>query len=227
VGGLLGILLLAAGARPVIAQPLEQIGFADLEFRAIGAEFGTVWPARVEPASTYGIRADLGSPTPRVRILGIGRYWSSRLKEWEVRRLAEQILLVCERQVDATCPETLELGNVNLSDLELGADGRYHFLVERRISPFLGVGVGLHLLNGRGDFIDGTFVEDLLDTVAPGLGPILGVDLRLGSALAVGVEARFMLASDVRYASVGAGGLWRLPTPAGAAQSTFSSDRQR
>jgi hypothetical protein len=131
----------------------------------------------------------------------------------EVDRLSEQIILVCERQGSQACPQQLDLGEVRLSDLELAADAHYLILPGRPFAPFVGGGLALHLLNGRGDFVDGTFVEDLLDTVTPGLSAVAGVDLRLFSTLHLVTEARLVLANDVRYGSVGVGGMWTLPTP--------------
>jgi len=141
------------------------------------------------------------------------RFWASSLDRAEVDRLAEQIILICERQVAQSCPAQLDLGEVKLSDLELAVEAHYLPFSVARVTPYLGLGVSLHLLNGRGDFIDGTFVEDLLDSVAPGIGPILGIDVRLGSAITLGAEARLMLASDVRYGAVGLNGVWSLPGP--------------
>src|SRR5690606_34386081 len=139
----------------------------------------------------------------------------SRLVAEEVDRLSEQIILVCERQGSQECPEQLDLGEVRLSDLELSADAHYLIRSGSAIAPFVGGGLALHLLNGRGDFVDGTFVEDLLDTVTPGLSAVAGLDLRLVSTLHLVTEARFVLADDVRYGSLGVGGVWTLPTPEG------------
>lgn len=195
------------------AQVLANYDYEDLEFRGIGVEVGRIWPGRAEPTTSYGLRLDLGLIGPRVRVVPTARFWSSTLRRSEVDRLAQQIILVCERQGDVPCPDRLDLGEVSLSDLELSIDANFMLLPDRTISPYAGISFGLHLLNGRGDFIDGTFVEDLLDTVSPGLGSMIGWDLRLGSALRLGAEARVMLASDVRYASLSASGTWILPAP--------------
>src|SRR5690606_2570182 len=64
---------------PLLAQDLSQYDYEDLEFRGIGADGGMVWPARVESANYYGIRVDLGFVGPRVRVVPVARFWSSRL----------------------------------------------------------------------------------------------------------------------------------------------------
>ena len=213
----LGLALVAAAAASdaAAAQAWEDYDFRTLEFRGIGVEGGSVWPARAVATTGFALRLDLGFVGSGTRIAPTARFWSSSLAANEVERLAQQIVLVCERQVDVSCPAELNLGEVRLSDLELGVDAQHHFFASRRITPFVGASLGLHLLNARGDFIDGTFVEDLLDTVAPGIGPTLGINVRLGSSIQLMTEMRLMLASEVRYASFSGGGVWRLPTPAG------------
>jgi hypothetical protein len=210
-GLLLGLSDLRA---PLAAQGLADYDYEDLEFRGIGVEAGHIWPERVEPVTTFGLRLDLGLIGPRIRIVPSARFWSSSLEEREVDRLAEQIVEVCQRQGDVNCPTRLDLGQVDLSDLELTTDAQVLLLNRGPVTPYLGFSAGLHLLNGRGDFIDNTFVEDLLDTVSPGIGASLGSNVRIVSALELGIEARFTLASDVRYAGVGAVGVWTLPRPA-------------
>lgn len=207
-------LLVLVESTPAQAQLLEQYDYEDLEFRGIGIEAMRVVPNRIQRANGIGIRADLGLIGPHVRVMPTARYWGSRLNDAEVARLASQIILVCERQETAACPDTLDLGEVRFSDLELSLDGHFLLVGDRMVAPYLGAGLSLHQLNGSGDSIDGTFVEDLLDSVAPGIAGLAGVSVRFAPTLAVLAEARFMLASEVRYASVAIGGLWTLPRPA-------------
>lgn len=197
------------------AQTLEDYDYENLEFRGLGLDGGGIWPARVEPTVVFGVRADLGYVGPRVRISPAIRYWSSSLRESEVERLADQILRICERQGTGGCPTSLTLGTVKRSDLELSADAHYLFPTGYSVEPYLGGGLGLHLLNGRGEFIDDTFVEDLLDTVSPALNLLGGVNVPLGRSLQLMTEARFVLVSDVQYASLVVGGTWALPSPPG------------
>jgi hypothetical protein len=206
-------LVVAIAPQRAEAQILENYDYEDLEFRGIGLEAGRIWPGRVEATTSYGLRLDLGMIGPRVRIVPTARFWSSSLIRSEVDGLADQIILVCERQGDVSCPERLDLGEVRLSDLEMSTDAHLLLFPDRILSPYLGLNLGLHLLNGRGDFIDGTFVEDLLDTVAPGLGSMIGFTVQLGSALLIGAEARGMVGSDVRYTAISAMGSWLLPGP--------------
>lgn len=221
----LAVLVFGAAA-PLPAQVWEGYDFQALEVRGIGVEAGPVRAARVEPAFAYGLRLDLGLIRPRLRVTPTARFWASSLQAAEVHHLARQIILVCERQGDVDCPDHLDLGEVQLSDLELALDAHYIFRGNRGASPFVGFGLALHLLNGRGDFIDGTFIEDLLDSVAPGLASLFGVNIQLAREFRLGSEARFMLASDVRYASVSLGGVWTLPIPGRGADSIRREGRR-
>lgn len=214
---ILGVAIALTGARPVAAQVLAEYDYEDLSFRGIGIEVTRVAPGRIDRTAGIGIRADLGLMGPRIRVMPTARYWGSSLNDTEVARLASQIVLVCERQESATCPDTLDLGEVRFSDLELSIDGQFLLLGDQFVAPYLGASLSLHQLNGSGDFIDGTFVEDLLDSVVPGIAALAGTTLRFTESIATFVEARFMLASDVRYASVGIGALWTLPRPTPAA----------
>src|SRR5688572_5956462 len=103
-------------------QTVDDVGYADLTFRGIGAEIGQIIPDEVEPTLYTGLRVDLGFVGPRVRVIPSTRFWSSRLRDAEVERLATQIVLVCERQVAVDCPDSLDLGELKLSDLELSLD---------------------------------------------------------------------------------------------------------
>ncbi len=197
------------------AQTWEDYDYENLSFRGIGVDFGAIWPAQVESTLAFGVRADMGYVGPHVRISPAIRYWSSSLEQGELDRLADQILLICERQASASCPSALELGEVDRSDLELSVDAHYLFSTPYTISPYLGGGLGLHLLNGQGEFIDGTFVEDLLDTIVPGVNAIAGLNIPLGRTIQLFTEARYVLVSDVRYGYLGVGGIWNLPSVPG------------
>ncbi len=202
------LLVLLAPAAPLGAQSLEDYDYENLEFRGVGLELGHLWPARVEPTLAFGIRADLGFLGPQVRIVPRASFWSSQLRGEQVSELRENLLGLC-RDDGTDCLS--ELGEIRVSDLTLGADAHYTFQTGLVATPYAGLGASLHLLNGRGDLINGTFVEDLLDAIAPGVDLVGGVELPLGGALRIFAEARGTLSSDVRYLGVSAGGSWLFP----------------
>jgi hypothetical protein len=204
------------------AQVLEDYDYENLELRGIGFEVGAIWPTQVEPTIGFGVRADLGLIGPNIRISPAIRYWSSSLRQVEVDRLADQIRRICERQANATCP-SFDLGEIRRSDLEVSVDGHFLYDVGLPLVPYAGAGLGLHLLSGRGEAINDTFVQDLLNTLAPGLNIIGGVGMPLGEMLQLFTEARLVLVPDVQYVNLLIGGTWTLPSAPG---NPFRSDRR-
>jgi len=196
--------LLFAVALPVgaAAQTLEDYDYENLSLRGIGVELGSVMPHGIDRTLSLGVRADLGELGPNLRIVPRASYWSSSLRRAEVAALREQILRLC-RDPQADCLR--EFGEVALSELVLGVDAHYTF-PDYVGDPYLGAGVGVHFLNGGGELINGTFVEDGLDAVAPGIALVAGVELPLGSALRLFAEARGTLSSEVRTAGIHLGG---------------------
>lgn len=213
---LLLLLLLAwfLPARVAVAQDWEEYDYENLEFRAIGLDLGSVWPARLEQTLAVGLRADLGFLGPHVRVQPSLAFWTSQLRQSEVDRLAFQFIQVCQRQVGALCPSSLDLGQVRMSNLMINADA--HYLIETGYwpMPYVGGGLALHVVNAQGEFINDTFVEELLDALSPGINLIAGLTLPVGPAFEVYGEGRYALVSNVRHATVNIGGLWRIsPTP--------------
>ncbi|CAN5601156.1 hypothetical protein BH24GEM3_BH24GEM3_03290 [soil metagenome] len=207
----LGFLLLPAVAA---AQTWEDYDYENLAFRGLGVEIGSVWPHRVENTLSLGLRGDLGLLGPNLRIVPSLSLWSSHLRQSEVDRFASQIIRVCQRQQNAICPAQLDLGRIRLSDLALATDAHYLFINPFDATPYLGAGVGVHLLNGSGEFIDDTFIEELLDAISPALNLVGGVSVPLTNTLEVFGEARYILLSDVRHGALSVGGMWRIfPTP--------------
>lgn len=209
----------AAWPRASEGQAIEDYDYENLELRAVGLELAGVWPARYDAALSVGARADLGLLGPYVRLAPGVRFWSSTMKRSEVDRLSLQLQRICLRtRTGPECPP-LDLGEIRLSDLVLDLDG--HFVPETGlvVQPYVGAGVALHLANAGGEFIDGTFVEDVLDAISPGLNLMSGVELPIGERLRVGVEARYALASDLRFAQLSIGGTWVFPVPPATARS--------
>lgn len=208
------LIFLAALLTPLSgwSQTLEDYDYENLQFRGIGPEVGWVIPWNIEPAVSYGLRGDLGYVGPHVRIVPSIVYWSSRLKDDEVESLASQFIEICTRRSPGNCPSSLDLGEVRRSDLELSVDAHVVPDVPTLITPYAGGGLGLHLLNGGGESIDDTFVEDLLDTLAPGVNLLAGVMLPLGP-IELLVEGRLAATSDVQYGNFVFSGVWTLPRP--------------
>lgn len=197
---------LPASAR---AQDMADYDYENLVLSGVGVHLGQIFPSRSEPALSLNVRTDLGLLGPNVRITPGLTFWSTQLRDSEVERMEQRIEASCDNG-GVPCPG-VELGEVDISDLSLDVDAHFLWATDYAIEPYAGVGVSLHLLNGSGDFIDDTFVEDLLDAIAPGFNLVGGLEFPVTSTLRVLGEARGVLTGNIRYLSVGIGGAWRFP----------------
>ena len=75
----------------------------------------------------------------------------------------------------------------------------------------LGVGGGVHVRDGSGRAINGTFIQDALSGVAPALNGTLGMEVALTPAWRLTGELRGTLLSDYSSASARVGFMFRLP----------------
>lgn len=207
----LPILAAALALHPAAArgQDMADYDYENLVLSGVGAHLMEVFPARTDPALGMNIRVDLGLLGPNVRITPGITYWSSQLRDSEVERMESRIEAACERG-SVPCPG-IELGEVEVSDLSLQVDAHYLWTTDYFIEPYAGAGVSLHLLNGSGEFVDDTFIEELLDAIAPGLDLVGGLEFPVAGNLRVLGEARAVLTGNTRYISLGVGGAWRFP----------------
>lgn len=212
----LPLLVLAALLAPAVAraQAIEDYDYENLEFRGVGLEVGPVFPNRVDADVAFGLRLDFGYLGPALRVLPSITFWSSELQQKEVDRLGEQIVEVCLRQQNAPCPGELTLGRVGFSDLAINADAQYEFTdTPLLFTPYLGAGLGIHFLNGYGDFVDNTFIEDFLDAITPSLNLSAGLTVPASPQFEFFGEGRLAMMSDVPHFGVQIGGLWRFAQP--------------
>jgi opacity protein-like surface antigen len=200
------VLALPATAR---AQDMADYDYENLVLSGVGAFVSGIYPSRSEPTLGLNVRVDLGLLGPNVRITPGLTFWSTQLRDSEVERMEDRIEAACDAG-GAPCPG-VEIGEVDISDLSLDLDAHFLWATDYRVEPYAGAGVSLHLLNGQGDFIDDTFVEELLDAIAPGFNLVGGLEFPIAGNLRVLTEVRGVLTGNVRYISLGAGGAWRFP----------------
>jgi hypothetical protein len=197
--------------RAAHAQSLADYDYENLNFRGIGFDYGYIWPSKVEPAAMWSLRLDLGYLGPAVRIAPGISYWSSRFRRTELERLAARLSQLPPLQEQGVAITAADLGTVEWSDLALNLDAHVVWTAPLGIFTFLGTGLSLHALNGRGESIGDTFVEDLLDSVTAGAALLAGFELQPVSRLRVYAEARYTLVSDVRYPGLRIGAALMLP----------------
>jgi len=214
VSGAVLLLLLLPGA--AYTQDLADYDYENLAFRGVGMDYGYIWPNRVSATPLFSIRLDLGYLGPGVRIAPTISYWGSEFKGSELARLAdklEQLPVLQQAGVDITAAD---LGTVKWSDVSLGVDAHYVWTTPLQVLTYAGVNVALHSLNGRGETIADTFVEDLLDSTTAGLAFMGGLEYELAPRLRVYGELRYTLLSDVRYPGIRVGAALMLPPARGA-----------
>jgi hypothetical protein len=124
-------------------------------------------------------------------------YWDSRFRDEAVNEFAERLR---SNIIDPAGDDTLRVGGITVSDVALEGDLRWTPFGEKFLRPYVGVGVGAHVINAESPFISGTFVETALDNIATGVAGVSGLDLVLGR-LSVGVQARYNLLSTIRFGS--------------------------
>jgi hypothetical protein len=132
----------------------------------------------------------------------------------ELDRLADRLELLPALKANGVQLSAADLGPVQWSDLSVGVDGEFVWTAPLNTLTYVGGGVSLHALNGRGDLIQNTFVEDLLDSTSPGFTLLFGVENQLIPRLRIFGEARYTMVSDVHYPELKIGGALMWPTHA-------------
>lgn len=197
------ILLFAASALPGAgaAQDLADFDYENLSFRGMGVEVGYMAaPSRVETTPTLGMRFDLGYLGPGVRITPSITWWESRMNRTEVRELEDRVNdLANLNRPPGSEPVAVDLGEITWADLVVGVDAHVVWSVPYGFLTYAGVGAAAHLQNGSGATIDGTFVEDLLDSLAAGFNVHTGLEYPVSERLRVYGAARYELMGDLRY----------------------------
>jgi opacity protein-like surface antigen len=193
--------LVSLAAAPAEAQRLEDYDYEHLELTGFGFEYGRIWPTKVEVTNAYTVRVDLGYLGPGVRVTPSLSYWTSTLRRAEIERLVESLNALPGGGVF----QVEDFGVIHWSDLSLMMDVQGVWRTPLGFNPFAGFGLGLHALNGRGDAIEGTFVEDLLDTVTFGGAVSGGLEVTPLPRLRIYTEGRYTLVSNIQFGGVAVG----------------------
>ncbi len=213
VGMALGLLLLAGEVNG--QTTLADYDYENLSFRGFSLETGYIWPTRADDTYTLGLRVDLGYLGPGLRLIPGVAYWSSSMKDSEVTELERRFDEMVNDQLDPGSGFTgVDLGTLDWSDLVFSLDGHFVWSIPLDLLTYAGGGVSLHIMNGEGDAITGTFVEDLLDSVNPGFNLHAGLEYSLGDQFRLYGVARYEILEDLRYPELRIGGQFMLTGPA-------------
>lgn len=197
--GLLG-LALQTSARPAAAQNLADYDYEYLSFRGVGLDLGYIWPTKVKETEQFSLRLDLGYLGPGIRIIPSLSYWSSEVTDEELDDLARRLSQQTGVRIDGD-----DLGPIEGSDLALSLDAHFVWNTPLNVLTYLGAGLGFHALNGQGDAVDDTLVEDLMDSINAGASAIAGFELEPLDRLRVYGEGRYTAMNAIQYLSARAG----------------------
>ena len=200
-----GACVLAACAVPVRAQSIwQRLDLDKLRLEGIGVATGPVSPSTIVSTPSYGVQADYGEIARHVRIVFSGSYWSSRFDDKTVQRFITQL----DKSL-ADPADSVKFSRVNVSTISLEADVRYVPTSQRAaVQPYIGGGIGLHIVNAQSKLIEHTFVESALDNIGAGISAIAGIGLLPAHRVSVGVEARYTVLGTMRFGTVRAGGMF-------------------
>ena len=201
---LIGAGLCAAVPADARAQ-LDQYDYEYLTFRGIGLDVGGLWANKVEPTVSFGGRVDLGYAGPGLRVVPGLRYWRSKIKAEEIATLEDQLRRILEEANPGQPIPEIELGSIRWSDVVLSLDGHFVWEIPFGALSFLGAGASAHFLNGSGEAVNETFVEDLLDRVSAGFNAHGGLEIPVSPSLRLYGQGRFEILDDLNYFELRAG----------------------
>src|SRR6266487_6671331 len=143
----------------------NQFSSENLRPSAVQFDLGPLGGNNIRGTLTGGVRFDYGFVAPKLRVLLGLSYFHADLSSEALRRYADGLRRVVN---DPDSNYTIQLGDISWSDLTGDLDLQYVMPRGRAVTLYLGLGVGIHLRNGSGKAIDGTFVEDALDQITVG-----------------------------------------------------------
>jgi hypothetical protein len=204
-------LVLSAQPPDRLSAQFEQFSSENLRLRAVGVDAGVLSGTNVRGTATGALRFDLGTVTPRVRVLLGASYFRANVSNAALLRFEQRLHSVV---IDPSGDDTIRLGRIVWSDLTADLDLQYMLPQGHAVTAYAGLGLSVHARNGSGSAIRGTFVEDALGGITAGLNATLGAEF--GAARwRVALDGRGVLASGIssvaisvglRYRWVGAGG---------------------
>jgi len=185
---------------------LNQFSYDNLRLSGIQLDVGLLGASDLTGATVGGLRIDYGRIAPKVRLLLGLSYFHSQFDQQARTRFERRL----DSIVNPSTPDSVNLGRIALSDLIGDIDFQLVFPQGHGITAYLGTGVSIHMRNGSGTAINGTFVEDALDVITAGLNGTMGFEFNLSPAWRFTVDGRGVLSSGLRTASLRTGIMYRL-----------------
>src|SRR5207302_343225 len=156
---------------------LDQFTYDSLKLSGLQLDLGALGASRLRGTVVGGARLDFGYVAPHVRVLLGLSYFKGEFNRKAIDELTRKLRSLV---TDPDSNFTIDVGRITWSDLTGDVDLQYVFPQGRSLTTYLGLGASVHLRNGSGKAINGTFVEDALDGVSAGLNVTAGGDYVLG-----------------------------------------------
>ena len=196
---LAGVVVTSAAPCETRAQELADYDYENLSFRGISFDVGYLYADKVEDTRTLGVRFDLGFLGPGFRIMPGVTYWESTLAQTEVGQFQTRLGTLTADQGGTVPAGGFDLGDIDRKDIVVSLDGHYVWAVPLNLFFSTGVGLSVHFLNGSGPSIDGTFVEDLLDSVSAGFNLHAALEYPIADRIRIHGGSKVEILGDLNY----------------------------
>ena len=201
--------VLVALPTPTLAQSfLEQFSYEGIRLTGISAEVGAVWSDRLTTEASPALRFDFGYAAPHVRVLLGASYFKGTFTQDQITTFEQRLLDVID---DPTGLATVDVGTITWANFDASFDMQYVFSPGARVQPYAGLGLALIIRDGDGAAIQGTFVEDALDTFTAGLTASLGFEVRVSKSFYLLADGRGLLSSELRAVTARGGVKFMIP----------------
>ena len=205
---MVGVLLSIVPSFQLSAQGvLNQFSYDNLRLSGIQVDAGPLASSQLTGTVAGGVRIDYGMIAPRVRVLLGLSYFRSQFDN-EARTRFEQ--RIRQFVIDPANDDTIRVGRILLSDLTADLDLQYVIQQGRGVTTYIGAGASVHLRNGSGAAINGTFVEDALDEVTAGFNAMIGAEFALSKAWRFTLDGRGVVSSGLSTISLRSGLMYRV-----------------
>ncbi|HWC74326.1 MAG TPA: hypothetical protein VG454_10360 [Gemmatimonadales bacterium] len=179
-----------------------------MRLSGVQLDLGVLGANQLTGTTVGGLRLDFGHIAPQVRLLLGLSYFKSHFDDHTLNKFKQAIDSIV---TDPSGDDSIQLGTISLGDIIGDVDFQFVFPQGHGITAYIGTGVSVHVRNGSGAAINGTFVEDALDVVTAGLNGTVGFEFNLTRALRFTVDGRGVLSSGLQTASLRTGLMYRLP----------------
>jgi len=184
---------------------LNQFSYDNLRFSGIQLDAGVLGASDLTGATVGGLRVDYGRIAPRVRLLLGLSYFHSQFDQQARDRFERRL----DSIVNPSTHDSINLGRISLSDLIGDVDFQFVFPQAHGVTAYIGTGISVHVRNGGGAAINGTFVEDALDVITAGLNGTMGFEFNLSHAWRFTLDGRGVLSSGLKTVSLRTGIMYR------------------